>query len=148
MIRRTIKSIFQFSIASLLFASSVVFAQVAITDITVKTPVPGQTVGAGYFSLANLGDEPKTLVAVSSESVERIEMHTHVHNHHDGTMSMVEMESVDIPANAVLRFEPGKNHLMLFTPNEQAMASGEIDLLFTFEDGESLTATAAVEGWK
>lgn len=143
-----LKNLFRGLLVSLAFVSNVSLSQVAISEAVVKSPVPGQSVGAGYFSLANMGDLPRVLVAVSSESAERVEMHTHVHNHHDGTMSMVQMEQVDIPANAVLRFEPGKNHLMLFSPDKLALESGEIDLTFEFEDGETMAVTAAVEGWK
>lgn len=141
------KSIFLGAIAALTFAfSSSISAQISLTDLIVKKPVPGQTVGAAYFSLANLGDSERVLVGVSSGSAESIEMHTHVH-HHD-MMAMEQMESVDIPANAVLKFEPGKNHLMVFSPEETAMESGVIELIFEFQDGETLSATAAVEGWQ
>lgn len=120
-------------------------AQVTFTEVTVKKPVPGQTVGAGYFSLANSGDASRVLVAVSSDQAERVEMHTHVH--HDGVMSMREMDSFEIPANAALKFEAGKNHLMLFSPNEDALESGVINLEFQFQDGEIIAATAEVESW-
>lgn len=130
----------------ILSCSQSLVAQIAITDVLVKEPVPGQTVGAGYFSLANLGDTPRVLVAVSSDSADRVEMHSTTHHH--GMMNMEEMESVDIPANAVLKFEPGKNHLMLFSPAEEALKSGSIELVFEFSDGETMTATASVEGWQ
>ena len=132
--------------AFIVFSSFSVTAQITLTEVTVKKPVPGQTVGAGYFSVANLGDASRVLLGVSTDQAERVEMHTHVH--HDGVMSMQKMESLEVPANAALKFEPGKNHLMLFSPSEDALESGVINLEFQFQDGETISVTAQVESWQ
>lgn len=126
-------------------------AQVAITDVTVKRPIPGQAIGAGYFSLSNPDDVARVLVAVSSGAAESIEMHTHVHEHHGDhqqmTMKMVKVDEVEIPAKSMFIFEPGKHHLMVFSPDEEALSSGVVDLVFTFENGETIGANAKVENW-
>lgn len=140
--KSTILSFVVFFLAFITFSAT---AQVTLTEVKVKKPVPGQTVGAGYFSITNLGESSRVLVSVSTEGADRVEMHTHVH--HEGVMSMQKMESFEIPANTVMKFEPGKNHLMLFTPNDEALESGEISLEFQFQDGETITTIAEVEGW-
>jgi len=128
------------------FNSVSVVAQIAFSEVTVKRPIPGQAVSAGYFSVANMDDRSRTLVGISTDGADRVEMHTHVH--HEGIMSMEKLEYVEVPAGAELRFEPGKNHLMLFSPSEEALKAGVISLEFQFEDGESIAATAEVKDWQ
>ncbi len=132
--------------ALFVFSSVSAVAQITFTDATVKQPVPGQAVSAGYFLAENLGNGSRTLVGVSSDGADRVEMHTHTHE--DGVMSMKKVEYFDIPASAVLEFSPGGNHLMLFSPSEDALETGVINLEFQFDDGETIAVTAKVENWQ
>lgn len=126
-----------------------VMAEIEISDLKVKEPIPGQTVIAGYLLLENKGDETRVLRDVSTEAAETVEMHTHVHEHHDHEMMRMEkVDFVEVPANSEFTFEPGGHHLMLFSPKYEFIASGEVELTFTFENGETMTAKATVESWK
>ena len=132
--------------------SIVVMAEIEIRDVKVKEPIPGQTVIAGYLLLKNSGDEARILKAVSTNAAETVEMHTHVREHHDHhhheTMRMEKIDFVEVPANSEFTFEPGGHHLMLFSPKDEFIGSGEIELTFTFENGETMTAMATIESWK
>ena len=48
---------------------------VVISDVRVIAPMPGSTMGVGYMSIANRGEEPITVDAVSSPQFEKVEMH-------------------------------------------------------------------------
>ena len=43
---------------------------VVISDVRVIAPMPGSTMGVGYMSIANRGEEPITVDAVSSPQFE------------------------------------------------------------------------------
>ena len=116
---------------------------VHILDARVKAPVPGQSISAGYFTLKNHGLEDVVLVAVSSEQAERVEMHTH--KSEDGLMRMVKVDDIEVGARESLMFMEGGYHLMIFSPNEQAIESGELSLRFELHDGSTLDVVASVE---
>ena len=133
-----------------LFVSVLVFltANVAAADLVVsgariKAPVPGQTLSAGYFDLANKGSESISIVGVSSGSAPRVEMHTHVMK--DGMMGMVQMDSVEVGPGESLNFVAGGHHLMIFDPDSRTLASGEFDFIFALNDGSHVEVTASVE---
>jgi copper(I)-binding protein len=60
-------------------------------------------------------------------------------------MMMMPIDSVDIPAKAVVRFEPGGRHLMLWNVNPAVAASGKISLTFLFSNGDRILVDAAVQ---
>lgn len=128
-----------------LFSASASIAQVSVKDLVVKEPIPGQSVSAGYFTMQNVGEVSNKLVAVSSVSADRIEMHTHTHE--NGMMSMKKLDFVDVPAGGSLEFVPGGHHLMVFSLDDMALESGYIELKFDFEGGELITAKANIESW-
>ena len=112
-----------------------------IEDPWVRAPVPGQTVSAGYLVLVNDRDSDLTLETVTSPDVERIEVHTHLH---DGDMMrMRRLDRLTVPAQSRVIFAPGGHHLMVFG------AAAEVDaltLVFGFADGTKLAGTFEVRG--
>ncbi|HTH28163.1 MAG TPA: copper chaperone PCu(A)C, partial [Sphingobium sp.] len=80
---------------------------------------------------------------VITEAAVRVEMHDSMM--HDGMMSMKPLDSVDIPARATVRFEPGGRHLMLWRVNPAVAATGKITLTFLFSNGDRILVDAAVQ---
>ena len=97
---------------------------------------------AGYFTVHG-GGEAVTLRDVITEAAVRVEMHDSMM--HDGMMSMKPLDSVDIPARATVRFEPGGRHLMLWRVNPAVAATGKITLTFLFSNGDRILVDAAVQ---
>lgn len=100
------------------------------------------TPSAGYFTV-HAGSDAVTLRDVSTDAAVRVEMHDSVMK--KGMMSMEKLDSVDIPAKGVLKFEPGGRHLMLWTVNPAVAATGKITLTLIFSNGDRILLDAAVQ---
>lgn len=96
---------------------------------------------AGYFDVHG-GAAPATLIAVSTDTAIRAEMHAS--GQAGGMATMTPIASVDIPAKAVVRFAPGGRHVMLFDVNPGIKPGGTMNFTFTFSDGERILQTANV----
>lgn len=100
------------------------------------------TPSAGYFTV-HAGSDPVTLRDVITEAAVRAEMHDSVMK--NGVMTMVKLDSVDIPAKGVLKFEPGGRHLMLWGVDPAVAATGKITLTLLFSNGDRILIDAAVQ---
>jgi len=107
----------------------------SITEATAKPPVEGQTTGVGYFTIRNTGDTADKLIAASSPATSSIELHTH--REVDGMKRMEKVDGVDAPAGAVIVFQPGGLHLMMFG---FAPTGEEIPVTLTFEKAGEVLA--------
>lgn len=101
-----------------------------------------QSPSAGYFTVHG-GPEPVTLRDVVTEAAVRVEMHDS--RMHQGMMTMKPIDSVDVPAKAIVRFEPGGRHLMLWNVNPAVAATGKVPLTFLFSNGDRILVDAAVQ---
>lgn len=135
---------FKSLIAALVFVlPSLALADISVSGIRVKAPVPGQHISAGYMQITNSGDSAVTLVAVSSENASSVEMHTHIME--NGMMGMVQLDSVEVAAAETLEFKEGGHHLMIFDPDSPAIDSGQFELIFLFSDGSRIVEAGIVE---
>ncbi len=110
----------------------------AVVRLSPNTATPA----AGYFTV-HAGGDPVTLRAVTSDAAVRVEMHDSIMK--NGMMSMVQLDSVNIPAKGVVKFEPGSRHLMLWQVDPSAVSSGKITLTFVFSNGDRILVDAAVQ---
>lgn len=101
-----------------------------------------QSPSAGYFTVHG-GPEPVTLRDVTTDAAVRVEMHDSTM--HGGMMTMKPIDSIDIPAKAVVRFEPGGRHLMLWNVNPTVAATGKITFTFLFSNGDRILVDAPVQ---
>jgi len=83
-----------------------------VSNTTIRTPIPGRAVTAGYFNFKNNSDESVTIVGVSSDIASRIEMHT-IKNIGE-QMRMRPLPEAIVDAGAEVAFASGGHHLMLF----------------------------------
>ena len=116
----------------------------SVTDTIVQLPaVPGRP-GAAYFTL-RAGAEPVRLTSVSSDRVERIELHQ---TRMEGdVMRMEPLADGSVPANGSLVFEQGGRHAMLFGIAPALKAGETLALTFTFESGETIDTQAQVRAF-
>ena len=82
------------------------------SNASIRTPVPGRTVTAGYFDFKNNSDVSVTIVGVSSDVAASIEMHTI--KKIDDQMRMRPLTEISVAPGTVVNFASGGNHLMLF----------------------------------
>lgn len=97
---------------------------------------------AAYFSIHGGGD-PVVLRDITTEEAVRLEMHES--KTEGGMASMAKIDTVDIPAKTVVKFEPGGKHLMLWAVNPQAVADGKMSFSFIFSNGDRILVDAVVQ---
>ena len=98
--------------------------------------VPGRP-AAGYLTIEG-GGQPDTLVAITAPGV-RVEMHSM--SMAGAVMKMAKLDSVPVPAGAIVSFAPGGNHLMIFG---MSSAPKTLPLTLSFRSGTKLNTTADV----
>ncbi|HEX7852207.1 MAG TPA: copper chaperone PCu(A)C [Sphingobium sp.] len=117
-------------------------APLYVDKATIRLSPNPETPSAGYFTVHG-GSDPVTLRDVTSEAAIRVEMHDSVMK--NGMMSMQRLDSVDIPAKSVVKFEPGGRHLMIWKVNPGIAATGKVTLTFIFSNGDRILVDAAVQ---
>lgn len=115
-------------------------AGVRVEDARVKVPA-NPDVAAGYLTLINTGSRDDTLVGVSTDAAEEVQVHSS--EERDGTMTMRERDTVPVEAGGTVVFEEGGLHLMLMKP-EKLTAGRHVTLTLEFERGGTTEAEAAV----
>lgn len=117
-------------------------AQVDITNATVREPLPGKSLSAGYFSLHNKGTAQIALVSVSSSNFGAVELHTH--QMVDGMMQMTEIDQIVVEPGQQVHLQPGGLHLMLFRPVQTISLGQQVQLRLHWSDGTSQEVQASV----
>lgn len=119
----------------------------AATDITAtdawtrETP-PGVSTTAIYLTLKNKTAKAVRLIAVASDSSDRLELHTH--KMQDGMMKMQQIEAITIPAGAEIALMPHGDHIMVFNL-DVALKEGEVvSVELSFDNGQILSVDAPV----
>lgn len=108
---------------------------IQITNAYVRAPIASSTTATAYFHLSNTGSTAITLTAANSDSARSIELHEH--QHENGTMKMRRINSVDVPPESTVVFEPGGKHLMLFGFDAEDSKTQD-QLSFEFSNGETV----------
>ena len=116
--------------------------EISIEDLWIRQSAVTTASAAGFFRLRNDCAQPITLVSVTSPRFGRVELHQSVMQ--GGNWSMHRRDSVTVKAGETLVFQTGNLHLMLMDPEGAVEAGAEIPMLFHFEDGREVAATAEV----
>jgi len=128
---------------TLILISTSMQAQTEIQSLRLVAPIPGQDISAAYFLLKNDAPSSVELVSVESDNAEEIQIHTNQMS--NGMMRMVQLETLRVEAGEQVEFKRGGFHLMVFSPDRQALDSGAFSMTFHFSDGSSIVAEANVE---
>ena len=91
--------------------------------------MPGQKVAGVYMQLK--ADRPARLIGVRSRAARTAEVHEM--SHADGVMRMRKIEALDLPANQVVKLEPGGYHVMLFDIAKPLKPGERVSLTLVFE---------------
>jgi len=118
--------------------------QFEIKESWIAEAPPNVTAQAGYLTLANNTSKPMTLISVTSDAFEKIQIHRSVHDKATGLVTMVHEKQADIPAHTTLKFEPGGYHLMLINPKSTLREGDQVTMKLTFADGTEFNITFAI----
>ena len=121
---------------------NVLAAQTEISNATVRQPLPGKTLSAGYFSIRTTGTNPIALLAVTSPQFDSVELHAHQMT--DGMMQMVEVDKIAVAPGQSVHLQPGGLHLMLFGPTQPIQLGQQVPLQLRWSDGTMQTVSANV----
>ncbi|CAN5896851.1 copper chaperone PCu(A)C [soil metagenome] len=113
-----------------------------ITVSDARVPVPAGANGAAYMTLTNDGDSSDQLVGASSEIAGTVELHES--SMADGSMSMQQVDGIEIPSGGYATLEPGGFHVMLIGVTEDLAEGDTVDLTLTFENAGEHTVSAEV----
>ena len=114
-----------------------------VSNATVKAPMKGRNVTAGYFEITNHSDVDDALIDVSSLEAERVEMHkTEVV---DNVSKMRRQVSIDIPAGETVTFEPGGLHVMFMGLTEKFEEGDKVEATLVFEKAGDVDVLFQVE---
>ncbi len=104
-----------------------------VRDAFIRELPPGQTVSAGFFTLANSGKAPIALVAATCDVADRVEIHAHRMS--GGAMRMEQLHRIEVPAGGELQFKPGGLHLMLIDLKRPLRAGDSVAVTLLDERG-------------
>ncbi|MBX2807325.1 MAG: copper chaperone PCu(A)C [Cellvibrionaceae bacterium] len=111
-----------------------------IADARVRATAPHMQNTTVYFAVMNPLDQDIDLVNVSSDTIERVEIHAHTMQ--DGLMKMEKIDALTIPKKSTLLLEPGGYHIMLMDLKHPINAGEQIILTLTFNTGATKTISA------
>ncbi len=129
-------------IAAFAASMQVLAAEVQIINSTVRQPLPGRTVSAGYFTINNNSTQTVSLVAAKSPWFEKIELHQH--SYVDGMMRMEHVDSIMVGPNQTVHLQPGGLHLMLFTPKQSLQLDQQVPIELELDNGQKISVAAVV----
>ena len=114
--------------------------ELVIEGAWIRLPPPGANT-AGYMTLVNDGDAPIRLTGVSSDSVERVELHES--SVEGGVARMRHIHAIDIPAHGRVSLAPRGLHLMLIRP-ETLVEGATVRLVLELDGGATQTVDVPV----
>lgn len=128
------------SLAFLLLFASIGHAQTSKIQFNhgwIKQLPPVVPMRAAYMQINNPGAQAVTISRISSDAFEMVEMHET--QMADGMMKMVQLHSIELPANSLVELKPGARHLMLMSPKRPINIGDRIPLNIVFSDGSTQT---------
>lgn len=104
-------------------------AMPSVSNVWVKTTVPGSTVSAAYMQIKSA--VPLKLVKAESAAAGIVEIHDMKMN--DGVMEMKALDLLEVPVGKTIELKPGGVHVMLMRLKKPIHRGDKIPLTLTFE---------------
>jgi copper(I)-binding protein len=112
-------------------------ANISLTNAWTRATPGNATNAAVYLRIGNIGEEAERLIGVRSEMSERVMIHS-------GGGQMARIESLDIPGEDAIAFEPNGNHIMLMDLRAPLLEEDSFLVQLEFERGGSQTVSVQV----
>ena len=106
---------------------------------------PGQAGGTSaiYFTIDNPLESADTLLGVTSDAAETVEMH--LSQMENDVMTMVPQSSVPVAAQSTVKFEPGGLHIMLINLKKDLKAGDSFSATLSFDLAGPVTIKITVK---
>ena len=126
-------------------ATPAMAAPLEVSDAWFRALPAGLPAG-GYFTLRNNGDSDVALTGAASSGCGMLMLHMSMEG--GGTGSMMQVNSVSVPAHGKLAFAPGGYHLMCTHPTPAMKPGAKVAVTLEFADGTKVEAAFAVKDAK
>lgn len=113
-----------------------------IEVVNAYIPAPPTDTAAAYVVFQNHGDEADRLVSATADVTDTVELHQTSMD--GGTMTMAQVDGIDLPAGGELLMEPGGYHVMLIELTRELHEGDSVAMTFTFEHGGTVEFTVPV----
>lgn len=127
---------------ALFCAASAAAQDIVINDAYIPLAPPGVMSHAAYLTVANTGDQTRSLVGVTALGYGMA--HLHQSTEQDGVAVMSMIHQLDIPAGQSIFMKPGSLHVMLMHPQGKLVAGEVVTLTLHFANGEDLATQARI----
>lgn len=101
----------------------------------IRETIPGTTISAAYLTLNNTSNKDITLIGITSEVSEHIELHNHEMN--NGLMQMRQVNHIVIPANEQVVLQPSGLHIMIFNLEKGLKSNEKVNVNLQFLHAKS-----------
>jgi copper(I)-binding protein len=122
--------------------TGVLFAEVIVTDATVRLLPPSVPNTAAYFSIQNSSDTKQTLIGASADFATKAEIHNHILV--GDMMRMQQQPEVVVQPGESVQFAPGGLHIMLFGLKQPLREGQSVTFSLQTKEGESINISAKV----
>ena len=112
----------------------------------VRASIPGTNVSSAYMDLINEGENPTTLIKVTSAISPRIEIHEHIMTAE--VMKMRKRDSLTIAAQSKITLQPSGYHLMIFDLKVPLQEKQQVTFTMHFNDNTTTEITLPVASIK
>lgn len=116
---------------------------ISVSDAWIRASAPKQVNGAGYAVITNKGGQPDRLLSASSDSAQRVELHTVITE--NGVAQMRQVTGIDVPANGNVALSPGGFHVMFLNINAGFKEGSTVPVKLTFERAGEMVANFTVK---
>ncbi len=130
------------ALAAILLTSCGPAPVLKVSDAVVTLSPVDDNPSALYFTIHGGPDDVKLIGAFSSSAL-RSEIHES--KMENGMMTMQKLDTVDIPAGEKVEFKQGGKHVMMWGINLVARRLGEMEVEFTFSNGDRILVDAVVQ---
>lgn len=114
--------------------------RIEVGDAQASRPIAGSS--QIVVTIANEGDGDDELLGGETPAALAVELHRTIIE--DGRATMVQLDGLEVPAGASVRFQPGDLHLMLVVPDETVVPGGTFELTLRFDRSGEVTVPVEV----
>ncbi|UWQ07870.1 copper chaperone PCu(A)C [Aliiroseovarius crassostreae] len=132
-----------FVIAPPVFAEDVATDNLEISGGFSRASPKMAKAGVGFMTITSKGAADR-LIAFTSPSCNRPELHTHIRD--NGVMRMRQVEAIDVPAGGSVKLEPGSFHLMCIDLNGQLVEGEMLEATLSFETAGDVVVKLPIKG--
>ncbi|MFC6758852.1 copper chaperone PCu(A)C [Sulfitobacter porphyrae] len=122
---------------------TVTLGDLELSAYFVRATLPNQPVAGGFLTVTNGGDSDDTLIAASSDTAARVEIHEMAMQ--GEVMKMRALENgLPIPAGETVMLKPGGYHIMFMDLSGPMTEGDTAEVTLTFEKAGAVTLTMPV----